>query len=222
MKKIFLFLLCLSFVAAGSAHALDAFGSAFGNLQTARTLNMGEGEFGGAVGIADATSVFGSFTYGVAQDVDFRFKAGLIDAGGNSDARFTFGTDFKYQLWRVTPTTQGQTRSKYPFDLALGGMFEYVKDIWQIGGFATGSYPFALQNGMTISPYGRLNVRLQNYHYDVYNPATSRYEGNTESDIKFGLNGGVSLKMTETVTAFGELQLDGNDGLFLGLNFLVM
>jgi len=220
MKKICLAVFCLAIIGVTSVNAAPSVGGFFGTLQTGRSLGMGQGTLGGAVGIADATSVFGTFAYGASDDVDVRLKAGLVDGG--ADTEFTLGADFKYQIWRVTTNAQNVNQSKNPFDLALGGMFEYVKDIWQLGAFAVGSYPFALNNGMTLSPYGRFNVRLQNVKYPTYNPANNTFGDETDSDIKFGLNGGVALKMTSTVTAYGEFQIDGNDGVFLGLDFLVL
>ena len=211
MKKILLTLFCCALFGVSSASAIDAFGGLFGNLATARTIGMGQGSLSGNVGIADVTSVFGVFTYGASEDVDFRIKAGLADGNGG-DTEFTIGTDLKYQLWRVNIDPQGRNQSKNPFDLALGGMFEYIDHLWQLGGFATGSYPVALSNGMTLSPYARFNVRVERFSYAGY----------SDSGIKFGLNGGAALKFTQTITAYGEFQLDGNDGVFLGLDFLVL
>ena len=40
--------------------------------------------------------------------------------------------------------------------------------------------------------------------------------------MKFGLNMGVAWEWTKSTTFYGEIQLDGNDGLFLGFDFDVM
>jgi hypothetical protein len=37
-----------------------------------------------------------------------------------------------------------------------------------------------------------------------------------------GLNGGVQWQMTSTVALYTEFQIDGNDGIFLGIDFGVM
>jgi hypothetical protein len=44
----------------------------------------------------------------------------------------------------------------------------------------------------------------------------------SESNLEVGLNGGVRWGLTETVSLFGEFQLDGNDGVFFGLNLGVI
>jgi hypothetical protein len=44
----------------------------------------------------------------------------------------------------------------------------------------------------------------------------------SNSDIKFGLNGGVAWDLTRLMRLYGEFQLDGNDGVFFGIEFGVM
>lgn len=205
MKKL-LTLTAAVVVLAGSSVFADGAGSAFGALTTARTMGMGNMTLGGAVGIADATTVFGQLNYGLSDDFDGRLRMGLLDPDGPGDAEFTFGADLKYQIWRVG------TPANHPVELAMGGMFEYIDNIWQLGGFGLVSYPTKLKNNMTLSPYGRLNVRLEHYSWG----------GESDSEIKFGLNAGVLMQLTESINAYGEFQIDGNDGLFLGLDFFVL
>jgi hypothetical protein len=104
-------------------------------------------------------------------------------------------------------------------------LFEYVSgdfiSVLQLGGFALGSYPFVLSNGSTLSPYGRLNLRMENLSVD-WPGGTPPGLDDSESNLEFGLHAGVAWKFGSTATAYGEFQLDGNDGLFLGLDFNVM
>lgn len=216
MKRTFIVLLILLTLSAGSTFAIDAVGSAFGALTTAHSMGQGRGNFGFGVGIADATSFTGSFTYGLSKYTDGRLKVGLVDQDG-ADTKFTVGADFKWQFWSLSQETTN------PFDMAIGGFFEYADydflSVVQIGGQIIGSYPFALKNGGTLSPYGRVNVRLEAVSWDV--PAGFAGD-DSESNLELGFNGGVQWIMTSTVTFYGEFQLDGNDGLFLGLDLNVM
>lgn len=223
MKKTMIAVAALALILPASGSAIDAFGSAFGNLQTAQPVGAGNGNFSGGVGIADATSFFGTFTYGLSTYTDGRLKLGLIDADG-SDTKFTFGADFKWQVWDYKPN------GKHPFDMAIGGLFEYASlgnsnfdfSILQLGGFALGSYPVALNSGGFISPYGRLTVRLESASWDYPNRPEYDSFDDSESSLKFGFHGGVSWSPSKTTTLYGEFQLDGNDGVFFGIDFNVM
>ena len=220
MKKLTVITLVVVLMFGASSFAIDAAGSGFGNLMTAKAQGQGKGNFGGGVGIADATSFFGSFTYGLSRYMDGRLHMGMSDPGDNADAELIFGADIKWQMWGVEDST-----SNRPFDFAIGGLFEYVStdfiSVLQLGGFALGSYPFVLSNGSTLSPYGRLNLRLENLSYDW--PAGFPPDlDDSESNLEFGLHAGVAWKFGSTTTAYAEFQLDGNDGLFLGIDFNVM
>ncbi len=185
------------------------FGSVYGGLATAQSYGLGKGTLGISAGIADANSIGGWFGYGMSKYVDGRFKVALFDAG--SETKLAFGGDFKWQFWSMKEGT------RYPFDMAVGGFVEYDDrgpgSIFQIGSHLIGSYPFALNNRSTLSPYGRLSVRLERDAKDNLG---------SNSDIRFGLNGGAVWELTPAMRLFGELQLDGNNGLFLGLEFDVM
>jgi len=209
MKTRFAIAVALALGLAGQASAdFPAVGSAFGCLTTATSLGQGRGTFGGGVGIADATSAFGTFTYGLSKFTDGRLRFGFIDY---DEARIAFGADFKWQFWTV-----GQGRRE-PMDMALGGFFEFEDigggSIFQFGGQLFASYPFQLSRGGTLSPYGRFNIRME---------TLSGTYGGSNTELKFGLNGGVAWKATSSVSLFGEFQFDGNDGLFLGIDFGVM
>lgn len=201
---------------AGSAAADGSAGSAFGTLTTARSLPMGSADIGFGIGLADATSFIGSFTYGVSSHSDFRLRLALVDADG-SDTKLAFGADFKYQMIDARELKNG------PFDLALQGFFEYYDydfaSILEIGMGVIGSYDFVLQNGRALSPYGRFNARLESFSFDL--PAGSTAD-DSSSDLEIGLSGGVKYELTKSIDAFGEFQIDGNDGVFFGLDFNIM
>jgi len=213
MKKIVIAVAAVCLVSA-SVQA-EAVGSMFGNLSSARTIGQGRGNFGGGVGIADATSVFGRFTYGTSQYSELRLKLGIVDDEG-IDAELGLGADFQYHFMEVQRDSQGRVTT--PLDMAGGALFEWVDlgpvSVLQLGAFITASHPFAMQNGSTLSPYGRLNVRIESVSYD--GPLDN------QTDLRFGFHGGVKWAVTNLIDLYGEFQLDGNDGLFLGIDFNVM
>jgi hypothetical protein len=182
------------------------FGSVFGSLATAQSYGQGRGTLGGAVGIAEGNSVAGWFGYGMSKYIDGRIKLGFWDAGAN--AQLSLGADAKWQFWSVADG------ARYPIDMAIGGFIEYQEmsrfSVLHIGSHLVGSYPFKLYRGGTLSPYGRANLRLESTSAD------------NKTDIKFGLSGGAAWDATATMRFYGEFQLDGNNGVFFGVEFNVM
>jgi hypothetical protein len=215
MRKVLLGFLMLAVLSGTSVVADDAVGSAFGALTTAKVLGQGKANFMGAVGIADATSFVGAVTWGMSSEMDGRIKLGLIDPDGpDGDTKFTLGLDAKWQIWRAQ-ATQGE-----PFDMAIGAQFEYVDfnfgSALQLGGNLLGSYPFVLTNNDILAPYARLNARVE--ILDIDTPGG----GGSESNLELGLNAGVAWQVTTVTTFYAEFQFDGNDGLFVGIDFNVM
>jgi len=194
---------------AGLVSADGGMGSTFGCLTTASSLGQGRGNFGGGVGLADATSAFGTFSYGLSRYTDGRLHLGIYDA--DFGTKVSFGADFK---WQFMSAGQGQGQ---PLDMGLGGLLEYIDagggSVLEVGAQIIGSHPYAISGGSTLTPYGRLNIRVES--------ASASGHG-SHSDLRFGLNGGVAWEATKTITLFGEVQFDGNDGLFLGVDFNVM
>jgi len=223
MKKLIVTTIALVAFATASVSAIDAHGSAFGSFATAKAMGQGKGAFGGGIGIADATSFVGWFSYGLHEYIDGRVKIGMIDPDGG-DSKVTFGADARYQFWDMADVNEK------PFDMAFGGFFEYVDydfgSVWQLGGEAIGSYPIELHSGTTITPYGRFNLRLEGYSVDeqTFTGPYGNYTvgGDSETKIKFGINGGAAWQATPTIKVYGEFQLDGNDGLFLGAELSVL
>jgi len=210
MKRLVAITFLVAVLFTSPAHA-DGAGTVFGNLQTAQSLGQGSGEFIAGVGLADATSFFGQFNYGLSQYMNGRLKLALADPGEGADTKLALGADLAWQIWDQGPQTT------HPFDMSLGGLFEWVDfeafSVIQLGGFALGSYPVALEGGTVLTPYGRIGIRWENIDFDG---------GDSNSDLEFGINGGLEWQVTDATSLFGEFQFDGNDGIFLGVNFNVM
>ncbi|MEW6049651.1 MAG: hypothetical protein AB1644_01105 [Candidatus Zixiibacteriota bacterium] len=184
--------------------AYDAVGTAFGALTTAQSLGQGKANIGAGVGIADATSVFGQLSYGLSKYTDGRLKLGLVD---DYNTELAFGADFKWQFLSTTGD------SRRPMDMALGGFFEFTEfggqTLFQFGGQFFGSRSFRMSNGSALTPYGRFNARLESIE-------------DADTKIRFGLNGGCAWAVSTTINLYGEFQLDGNDGVFFGIDFNMM
>lgn len=211
MKKIIIVAASIFILATTGAMA-EGIGSAFGNFSTAETSGMGTGSMFAGVGFADANSVIGAFTYGLSAHTDGRLKLALVD-DDYSDTKFAFAADFKYNFVSTGELGNG------PFDMALGGYAEYYDfdfgSLFTIGAQYIGSYPFQLNDSRKsfLVPYGRFNTRLERFSPD---------QGDSDSNLEFGLNAGVKWQMTNTIDLYGEFQFDGNDGVFFGLDFNVM
>jgi len=208
MKRTFFATLLILLLPAVSGYAVDAVGSSFGTLTTAQALGLGQADFGFGIGLADRTSFVGTFAYGLSQYTDGRIRIGLVDPD-HGDTEFTIGADFKWQFWNYGVQTD------HLFDFAVGGFAEYVDfsgwSVFQVGGHLIGSYPITLTKGGILSPYGRFNARLEHVS-----------NGDSESNLKIGLNAGVAWEATATISFLGEFQIDGNDGVFFGVDFNVM
>lgn len=190
-------------------YADESAGLLTGSLSTAQTVGFGNGQIGGFAGFGDEfTTLFGAITYGFSDYTEGRFKLGFSDPDiPDGDPELAIGADFKYQFMDVNSRTR-----KQPLDMAFGFLFEWVDiegfSLIQLGGFLTGSYPFKLSSGSTLSPYGRINIRMERVS-----------NGDSESDFEGGFNMGVKFDLSPSVALFGELQIDGNTGLFTGLDF---
>jgi hypothetical protein len=188
----------------------DTGGSVFGGLTTAQTYGQGKATIGIHAGLADANAFGGWFGFGMSKYTDCRVKLGIYDAGRST--RLALGGDFKWQFWSMAPG------SRYPLDMAVGGFIEYDNfpggSVLQLGSHLIGSYPIELYKSGVLSPYGRLSVRLHRTSYSGI--------ADSNSDIKFGLNGGAAWEVTNAMKMYGEFQFDGNDGVFFGIEFAIM
>lgn len=228
MKRTLLWTVAAVLTLTAAGHA-ENFGSTFGALTTAQAVGRGETFLGGRVGVADATSIVGSITRGLSGIADGRFKAGFID-DELFKTELILGADLKWQVWDVLNVAP-DAESKPPFDLAVGPFVEWVsfdfednliiesQTVFQIGGQVIGSYPFHLQNGAMVSPYGRFNVRHESLSTDVASGVEESL-AISDSHLALGFNGGVAWRPKgTTMLLYGEIQIDGNDGLFLGADF---
>lgn len=198
MKRILYVSVLLIILTSESSLAKGAVGSAFGCLTTGRSLSKGAGLAGLAVGIGlegdSRNSLAGSIHYGMYEFIEVSGRLGLADA---DDVRLAVYGDLKYQFLDAGPELDD------PLDLAVGPFFEYLNDVFQFGVQAIGSQLYHIKEGQTLEPYGRFNIRMESFKSD--------------SNMEIGINAGLRWGITSNISLFGELQFDGNDGLFIGL-----
>lgn len=198
-----------------SVYAGESAGLASGNLTTADACGFGLGYIGGFIGFGDkAVAIFGTINYGFSDYTEGRVKFGFSDLDSpKSDPQLLLGFDFKYEVMDYY-----DRMVSYPFDLALGGFVEYVsydpRSVLAIGGNLIGSIPYKFESGRRLTPYSRLNFRLERYSYE-----SSKKD--SESDFRVGLNIGTKFELSGDMNLYGELQIDGNTGLFAGLEVRV-
>lgn len=222
MKKLIVLATVIAVLLTGSSFAASV-GSVFGTQATATALGHRVGYFGVGVGLADLTSFVGTFDYGFSKYTTGRLKLGFADDGDNTDMAMTFGGEIRWQLWEA-----GGVNNR-PIDMAIGAMTEYLKfsdsyagvesnlSVFQFGGFVLGSHSFVMSSGKLITPYAKLNVRLEDTSLKVTGAGDA-----SSSDLKIGLGTGLSYQLSNTMNLYGEFQVDGNDGVFFGVDFKVM
>ena len=241
MKKIILTVVMLA-LALSTQPVLAGAGSVFGTQSTAVALGQGNANGAVTLGLADITSFVGTFDYGMSKFTTVRMKLGFADAN-NSDMAISLGGEVRWQVWSVANSvaskgSKNRKSNSYkkanqkPFDLSIGVMTEYLSidndfillgvqntssvSVFQFGGFLLGSHSFVTKGGKMITPYARFNVRMENANIKINTTKAS------SSDIEIGFNTGVSYQFTNSMNIYGEFQVDGNDGLFIGVDFKVM
>lgn len=198
----------------------------FGQVSTARTLVRGANDAGGYIGIFDGfTTLFGQYRRGLSTNMDFGLQAGLIDPDARgADAGLILGGDVK---WNV------MSAGYDPFDLALGarGSFYDISSVsvFSLGGAVIISRDYAIEGGGILAPYGSVNIRLEHASYDEVESlnapglSAARFNGHgiddDDTNLEIGGTAGVKWELSDFVDALGEIVLDEDWGLVLGLNF---
>jgi hypothetical protein len=188
-----------------------------GQLETAPTLLRGNYSFGGYAGVYDdAFAISGGFRSGIADYMDFGLRLGMLNYeydNRDDESGILVGVDLKY---RILETEIGD-----PLDLSMGGGMEIssVENFTRLGlgGNLILSRDFCFENGRSISPYGRLNLRMERKSWTH----SWGEEGRHDTDFEMGINLGLSLELTARTFLVGEIQLDEFDGIIVGANFYI-
>lgn len=202
-----------------------------GQMRSAETSGWGSLNLTTGIGIFDNVKhIFGTVRYGVASQVDLSGSLALLDHEANDDASLLFNADIQYQFM--------QSKLGYSFDMAGGAVFEYFSmgygnvdaSTWTIGLNYIVSKPVKLENGFAFTPYGRLNVRSDNYSADIEVPdtpviakrlAVSATNSVDESDFNIGVNLGSMFAISSKISLTGEVQIDDEVGFLGGITFFM-
>ena len=197
-----------------SADAKGSVGLASGNMSTADGCGYGMGYTGVYLGYGqDAAVVIGAIRYGFSAYTEGRIKIGFSDLDApNTDPKMLFGLDLKYKFMDYN-----DKMTDYPLDMAVGVLVEYVgyerESILELGVNLIGSIPYRFKSGRRIIPYLRTNFRLEKTTNEIV-------AGQSESNFRVGCNPGAKYELSSDVNLYGEVQIDGNTGLFIGIELL--
>lgn len=172
-------------------------------LSDARTIDDDAVVIGGGVSIFenDVLGVGGNVRIGVMEGLEIGGRGGFINfSGGNGEDHtgITIGGDIKYQIMDVA---YGDA-----VDLAIGGGIEYYNypadiTVWMFGANTIVSYPVEFQGGQILSPFFRLNTRLDR----------ASANGNSDTDFNLGFGFGAMFDITKMFGFFGEVNITGGD-----------
>ncbi len=235
MKKMIAAIIVGVLLSAAPSYALM-----IGQMRTAETSGWGSLNVTTGVGIFENVKhVFGTVRYGVASQLDLSGSLALLDHEANADASILFNADAQYQFM--------QSKLGWALDMAGGVVFEYFSigegnvdaSTWSLGVNYVVSKPLKMDNGFAFTPYGRLNLRTDNFNSDVtiVDPLlvtkptrllgvakllkaqeTISYD---KSDFNIGVNIGSVFPISSKVNLVGELQIDDEFGFLAGINFFM-
>ena len=186
----------------------------FGQVSTAYPLEKGTNDVGGFVSVFEnSTLIFGQYRHGLFSNADCGVQAGFVDPEGG-DMGLAIGADAKFLVLPLS--------NDMPFDLALDPRISYMNEsafsIVSLGGSVVISRDYALAQG-SIAPYGALNMRLDNVHYDGRDLGPGVDNNNTDFNIS-GI-AGVKWDASQLIDILGEVVFDENLGVTIGLNFKI-
>ncbi len=235
MKKLIAAVIVGVILSATPSYALM-----IGQMRSAETSGWGSLNLTAGVGVFENVKhVFGTVRYGVASQLDLSGSLALLDDEATDDASILFNADAQYQFM--------QSKFGWALDMAGGVVFEYFSfgsdnvdaSTWTIGLNYIVSKPLKMENGFAFTPYGRLNLRSDNFNSDVtvadpvlvshragmaglskllQSQATESFDN---SDFNIGINVGTLVPISSKVNLIGELQIDDQFGFLAGINFFM-
>jgi hypothetical protein len=220
--------------------AAPSYALMIGQMRTAETSGWGSLNLTTGIGVFEHVKhVFGTVRYGVASQLDLSGSIALLDHEANADASVLINADAQYQFM--------QSKLGWALDMAGGAVFEYFKvggvSTWSLGANYIVSRPIKLDNGFAFTPYGRLNLRSDNYSYGDVKLENQGMLGQTrgrrsefgfqkllqssavgsgdKSDFNIGVNVGSVVPISSKINLIGELQIDDEFGFLAGISFFM-
>ncbi|MEW5873912.1 MAG: hypothetical protein AB1752_01870 [Candidatus Zixiibacteriota bacterium] len=195
-----------------------------GQVSTARTLERGANDVGGYLGLfEDYTTVFGQYRHGLSGNLDFGLQGGIVDPDARgADAGLIIGGDLKWMVMAAGAD---------PLDMALAARASIYDvgnlSVFSVGGLVLISRDYRLSQGSYLSPYGGVNVRIEHSSFDSdgfgsgdsFAARIAQNGDDSDTELDIGGVAGVKWEMSDLIDAIGELVLDDNWGIVLGLNF---
>lgn len=172
-----------------------------GQVSTARTVDKGANDVGGFFGVYDhAVALFGQYRRGFSSAADFGAWAGFVDpTAGNAD--LALGGDIKFLVL--------DDHTGDPFDLALDSRLSLIdypgSVLFSVGESVVFSHDYKISRGSILAPYGAVNLRLDHAY--------------STTNLEVAAAGGVKWEISDLLDGYGELVIDNDLGLVLGLNF---
>lgn len=217
MRKLLAIVALGTILISSSAHAL-----VIGQMRPASTLGMGSLNLMTGVGIFDnARHVFGTVRYGLAAPLDITASFAIADLEGADDPAFVINSDLQYQFMR--------SELGWALDMAGGIVFEYYAadfgntdySVWSLGFNYVLSRPVKLDNGFAFTPYGRLNLRSDNWSQEFKLRLLDQPLKADDNEFNIGFNFGTVFPMSSKFSLVGELQIDDEVGFLAGINFFM-
>lgn len=182
-----------------------SFAQSVGIFHRARTTSPGDVYGGGYVILSgdDGFSLMGQGRMGVVED----FEAGgrLVFTRIHESNVLTLGGDAQYMFYRSTKEVPTNISGIGGLDIAFGD--EYTAFTITLGGLVDGR--LKLQRGRNVYPYGGLLILFENW--------TSH--GNSGSDTHIALTGGVIYEISKGLRLVGEIRIQKEFSIGVGLNF---
>ena len=190
----------------------------FGQISSAQSLESGSIDAGAFVSVFEhATVLFGQYRQGLWRNGDFGIQAGFVDPEGG-DVGLALGGDLKFWVMSVEKNT--------PFDLAIQPRVGYFGmdnvSVFTLGASAVISRDYGLSQG-SLTPYGAINMRVEHFSFDnAVVPVTlsaKASSGGDDSNFEIGAIAGLKWDVSKSFDILGEVVLDDDIGLTVGLNF---
>lgn len=182
-----------------------SFGQSVGIFHRARTADPGDVYGGGCVIISgdDGFSLMGQGRRGIVAD----FEAGgrLVFTRIHESNVLTLGGDAQYMFYKSTKEFPANISGIGGLDIAFGD--EYTAFTITLGGLIDGR--LKQRRGRNIYPYGGLLILFENWSS----------HGHSGSDTDIALTGGVIYEISEGLRLVGEIRIQDEFSIGVGLNF---
>ena len=183
---------------------------------------VGHGKIGAYfIAAEDASAAVGTIRIGVFDDLEARLRFGLIDEErDNIPTAFhaIVGADFKYLIW-------GHGQSAAPFDIAIGGAFEFAQlqtyEVVGLGVSTIGSLAHTFNDSYAIEPYISFNLRLEYEEFYDLQIIRKHDKVGSESNFEAGFNVGALFSIAKMVDVTAEFQYGHHAAGMLGISFTV-